>query len=89
VCASELDLDAFAEELVLAADVPAEERDSARAGASLARQGARDGSDTEATQHDDDDASEQVDDLVALAEALTEAQARLDELISGFVTISS
>jgi hypothetical protein len=80
VCASELDLDAFAEELVLAADVPSEERDSARAGASLARQGARDGSDTEATQHDDDDASEQVDDLVALAEALTEAQARLDEL---------
>ena len=66
VCASSLDLDALAKDLVLAEDVPAAEREAARSGAELL-----------ARTQNDEQAEPPVDDLVALGEALNDGERRL------------
>lgn len=71
VCASSLDLDALAGNLVLATDVPDAERTVIRAGTELA-----------AGAQDDDQTDPRVDDLVALGEALSSAERRLRALLS-------
>lgn len=71
VCASDLDLGALSENLVLATDVPAPELEAARAGAELV-----------ADPHDDGEAEPAVDDLVALGQALDDGEQRLRRLVA-------
>jgi hypothetical protein len=73
VCATDLDLDALADDVILATDAPDAERALARAGASLA-----------ASPQADSDAEEPVDQLVALRKALNSAQNRSTSLWAQF-----
>lgn len=71
VCASDLDLGALSENLVLATDAQAAEREAARAGAELV-----------ANAHDDGEAEPAVDDLVALGQALEGGEHQLRRLLA-------
>lgn len=70
VCASSLDLDALTDNLVLATDVPAAEREAARAGTKLIGDG-----------QGDEKGESPVDDLVALGRALNDGDRRLQTLL--------